>query len=613
MDFLILPDDPAAAGPAETAAARLGPQVLTHASGRPWLAGRWAAEDLVIVTAGARRLAVFGRTRLDRDRTERALANARSLRDLDGVFRQLPGAVHLVASFDGRIRAQGSLSTSRQVFHAELGGLTVAADSPRLLAGLAGAGLDETTLALRLMVPAPPWPLTLRSVWRGVHQVPAGHWLEIEPAGRGRAVPWWTPPPADQPLAVVADRLREALLEAVSVRVRGRRAVGADLSGGLDSTSLCFLADAAGAELVTHHWKARDPANDDTAWAERAAARLPGSRHRFVEPKDSPSWYESQADPDDRADDVEGPLSWDRNRLHMEHQARADAADGATLHLVGIGGDELFTTLPTYLWSLVRKHPLRALPAVHQRRVANRWAFGATVRGLLDSSPFADSFAAAAAVLTDPPTDPSDPGLGWGGGWRRMPEWTTGDTVEAVRRLLRETGEARPRPLVGDHVRHQMLEYSVYSGGAIRQMRLALDGSGVEWDAPFLDDRVIEAALSARIEDRAGRGLYKPLLTAAMRGVVPDEILERRTKGEYSAEAYDGLRRNRRTLLDLCEDLRLDHLGLVDPGPLRTTLLDPGAKLGQLIPLENTLACETWLRSPSSAPAGSAVPTGEPR
>ncbi|GLZ37031.1 asparagine synthase-related protein [Actinokineospora sp. NBRC 105648] len=194
-----------------------------------------------------------------------------------------------------------------------------------------------------------------------------------------------------------------------------------------------------------------------------------------------------------------------------------------------------------------------------------------------------------------------------------MPPWTTRETVESVRRLLREAAAADPQPLVPDHVRHQMLEYSVYSGGAVRQMRLALGGSGVEWDAPFLDDRVVEAALSVRIADRAAPGKYKPVLTAAMRGVVPDEVLARRTKGEYSAEAYDGLRRNRGTLLELCDDLRLTRLGMVDPRLLRATLLDPGAKLGQLIPVENTLSCETWLRSPSSTPTETVSLSGDPR
>lgn len=615
MDFLMLPDHPASEGLAQRAARHGATRVVPHDSGRPWLVGTWSPADLTLVTAGRRRLAVFGRTRLDVGSTERVLGQVNSLHGLDAVAAKLPGAVHLLASVDGRVRGQGSVSTARQVFHAQVDGVTVAADSPGPLAALIGADLDEQTLALRLVVPAAPWPLSLRTMWTGVDQVPVGHWLELTPGGGHREVRWWRPPAADQPLSEVAGRLRAALVDSVAVRVDGRT-VGADLSGGLDSTSLCFLAAAAGTNLITHHWQARAAANDDTEWARKAAAMLPAARHRVVAPKDAPTWYEGQESPAERADDVEGPLSWDRNRLHSEHQARADAADGADTHLIGVGGDELFSTLPTYLWSLVREHPLRALPEIHHRRVANRWGLAATIRGLADRSPFARSLATAADVLTDPPPPDSDPGLGWGGGWRRLPTWTTPEAAEAVRGMLRAAAAERPAPLAEDQVRHQMIEYAVYSGGAVRQMRLALGRFGVDWEAPLLDDRVVEETLSVRIEDRAGRGLYKPVLVEAMRGVLPEAILARRTKGEYSAEAYDGLRRNRRMLVGMCEDLALGRLGLVDHRLLRAATLDPGAKIGQLIHLENTLSCENWLRSPSSAPPGSqstvpAVPMGD--
>ncbi|MDI5981067.1 asparagine synthase, partial [Amycolatopsis magusensis] len=197
MELLIFPDSPAAG---ELAADRGAARVLTHASGRPWVVGAWTDEELTLITAGARRLAVFGRTRIDTERTTRVLGRARSPHDLDAVARELPGGVHLTASFDGRVRSQGTVSTSRQIFFAEVGGVTVAADNPGPLAVLAKAPLDEETLALKLMVPAPPWPLSLRTPWRGVDQLPVGHWLDLAPDGRGHAVRWWRPPAADQPL-----------------------------------------------------------------------------------------------------------------------------------------------------------------------------------------------------------------------------------------------------------------------------------------------------------------------------------------------------------------------------------------------------------------------------
>ncbi|WP_143861328.1 asparagine synthase-related protein [Nocardia amikacinitolerans] len=59
-------------------------------------------------------------------------------------------------------------------------------------------------------------------------------------------VRWWNCPPPEQPSAGCAARLRETLRASVAVRLGPDQAVSADMSGGLDSTSLCFLAAEQG-------------------------------------------------------------------------------------------------------------------------------------------------------------------------------------------------------------------------------------------------------------------------------------------------------------------------------------------------------------------------------
>lgn len=612
MDFLILPDCPSAGGIADSAVHCSGSQTILHGSGRPWLVGRWEEGEVALVTAGARRLAVFGRTRRAATEVRRALGDGRSLHDLDAVARALPGSVHLTASMEGRTRSQGAVSTSRQIFHATVAGMTVAASNPASLAALIGSRLDEDTLALHLLTPGSPWPLSQRSMWSGVTELAVGCWLEVGPDGGGRTVRWWHPPEPAAPLGAAADAVRSAMLDAVRVRTQGGGTISADLSGGMDSTSLCFLTDAVGGNLLTHHWKPLDRANDDAAWAQRAAESLPVARHRFVEVDQAPNWFESRSQQDGTRDDIEGPPSWHRNRAHIEYLSEIDAAEGSTVHLTGLGGDELFGTLPTHLWSLFRKHPVTSISTIHRYRVVNRWALGATVRSLADTTTFAKALARAADVIDAPPPRPFDVLMGWQAE-PRLPFWVTRDAVETVRRLLRESAGTNPSPLDPDRVQHQLIEGAVVSGGAIRQLRFALARFGVDWEAPFLDDRVIEAAMSVRVEDRAGRGLYKPVLVAAMRGIVPDEMLGRRSKGEYTAEAYEGLLRNRNVLLRLCDDLNLAKLGLVNADALRVALLNPGPESRDLNPFDNTLACETWLRSPSATAPQTALPSGEPR
>lgn len=595
MNFLILPDSPDAAGLAERAGAGTA-EVIPHASGRPWLVGDWPAGAFALVGAGAHRLAVLGRTRFDRDDVARRLSRARTGADLDTLARGLPGAVHLAASLDGLTRTQGTVSTARQVFHADVGGVTVAASGAGLLTRLIGAAPDDDALALRLVSPIAPWPLLLRPIWSGVRQLAVGHWLEVDRAGRHREVGWWRPPPPEQPLDRAATALRDALTESLAARVATRPAVSADLSGGLDSTSLCFLADRAGADLVTQHWVPVDRANDDTAWARRAAALLPHARHRFVEPADAPTWFGSGAD-SGTAPDAEGPLNWTRNRAHHEHQSRLLAGEGVGLHLIGVGGDELFGLQSTYFRSLWRRHPLRSLPAIRRAQLVNRWSLGSTARGLLDRGTYAQSLAAMADGLAPGAPRPRRQAPQRWGNDIRLPPWTTPAAVDAVRRQLRAAAEAGTPPLDPDRLQHQTVQSVVRSGVALRQLNSALDGYGVDWEAPLLDDRVLEAALAVRVEDRMSRGRYKPVLTAALRGIVPDPVLARRSKGEFSAEMYEGVQRNLRALLDVVDDLRLARIGLVDPRALRAELLRPQPDPRRLRFLEATLAYETWLRS----------------
>lgn len=280
MEFVVLPDCPAGAA----AAGRLrATRRVDHASGRPWIVGDWPEAEAVVVEAGPRRMVVLGRTRLHETAATAALGRLRSLHDVDAIASRLPGAVHLAVSLDGRTRVQGSVVGVRQIFTAVVDGVTVAASGVEPLLRLTGAGLDETALAARLLAPGgPPWPLAQRPVRRGVEALTTGHWLELDPDGRARQIRWWELPEPALTLSEGAAAVRAALDDAITTRVAAGGTLSADLSGGLDSTSLCFLAHAAGADLVTYHVMPIDSANADTMWAHRAAECLPAARHHAV-------------------------------------------------------------------------------------------------------------------------------------------------------------------------------------------------------------------------------------------------------------------------------------------------------------------------------------------
>ncbi|MCD0449562.1 asparagine synthase [Actinocorallia sp. API 0066] len=563
-------------------------RVLRHASGRPWLlaSGRRAAE-ITEARAGGLRAAVIGPCGTDADGLARLLRRVRSLTDVDRLASRLSGSHHLAVSLDGRVRFQGTVAQVRRVFSRRVGGVVVAADRADVLAALPpSAGIDDTALALRLLYPLVPPPLAGLPLWRGVRALPGDHWLGLDGDGSVREVRWWYPPEPRLLLDSGAGLLRERLTEAVAAR-RAER-LSADLSGGLDSSTLCFLAAGRGAALTTLREAVTDPGNDDARWAALCAARLPDAAHTVFAPTDLPGRYAGLDGPAD----PEEPFPWVRSRADLAALA-GHAGRAGTVHLAGHGGDELLTVPPSHLHDLAGRAPLRALAALRRQRA--RWGWRRRdLLALLDRTGYAAWLARAAPHVED--REPRLAPFAWGT-HGMMPPWATPDAVALVRDALREAASDRPEPLAPQRAHHTQLHFAALCGRAVRLAGRHHDAHGTALSAPYLDDRVIEAALAVDLAARARADTVKPVLAAAVRGTVPDALLTRRTKGEFSAEVFTALHRRRADVLALLNDPLLAGRGLVRASAARAAVFAVGPTAGPLWHLDMTLACETWLRA----------------
>ncbi|MER7708046.1 asparagine synthase-related protein [Kitasatospora sp. NPDC097605] len=519
--------------------------------------------------------------------------------DLDPLLGSVPGSYHAVASIAGLVRAQGSLSGVREVFYATVDGITLAADRPDTLAELTGREIDERSLLCHLMV-QPPWPLSERTVWREVECPGPGQYILLLPDGGHRTVRWWVPPAPGTPISQGARRVRTALRDAVAARVRTSTTIACDLSGGIDSTSLAFLSahEDRCHRLVTVRREAEDPANDDAVWARRAAKALPMAHEAVVLPRSEVPY--SFADQLALDDDPEAPYAWTRAKAMTAQVSRHLSARGVRTHLTGHGGDELFNPAPSFYHSLVRTSPLHSLEHVLAARSMYRWPLGTMVRNMLRAPTYHRWLSEAAASLAQPVQGPRQPLSGWGH-HPKLPAWVTPDAADSARALLYDAVEREAAPHSPCAAQHEILQAVRQCGVGVRLTDRLTSRAGVTYHAPYLDDRVVEAALSVRLLDRSSPRHTKPVLAAALRGSVPDPILDRTTKGEFSAEVYAGVRRHRRELLELADGMRLARLGLVDEAAVRAVILAPHPASRTFIPMVFTLACESWLRSLESA------------
>ncbi|MEU3567605.1 asparagine synthase-related protein [Kitasatospora sp. NPDC036755] len=606
--FVVLPDTetgPAAAAltPVQGAAER---RALHHPSGRPWILGHWPDGEVLTARAGPVALAVIGTSDTDTDRLRRHAERVRDPYDALALADTLAGSFHLIATVHGTVAARGTLSALRRLHHAEIHGIPVLADHADTLAAAARLTPSVERLALRLAHPL-PHPADTLPLWHRITPVPPHHTAVLTPGHPARTRAHWHPPAPTRPRPEAAAALGHALHRAVAARTRVGGLVAADLSGGLDSTPLCFLAATGPADLLTVTLGSLDPHHEDAAWADRAARHLPGTR--LVLPAEQlPAMFADIDTPGPQGDE---PFAWTRTRARDEAVTRLLATRGARLRLSGEGGDEVLQALPAYLRTLLPHHPATATRHLRGHRARLRWKLPDALRALTDPRPYPAWLAHTSHRLTHPDPPPTTQLLGWGTE-PRLPPWATATAADLVRRQLAALAD-ETEPLAPRHTQHQTLHMVRHSASALRQLADTTAHFGVPYSVPFLDDQVLDACLAADPATRGTPFAYKPLLTEALTPHMPAELLRRTGKGDFTPDTHQGLARHRPALAALIEDSALARAGLVDPDALRRACLGlypPGTPYAAL---DATLACEHWLRAHPAAAHPTAAPSPKER
>ncbi|WP_369392753.1 asparagine synthase-related protein [Streptomyces sp. CG1] len=568
------------------------PQVITHLSGKPWLVGRWGADEIVRAQAGSVCVVVIGHCPVTTTRLTWLAGRVKSQSDVGALASQLPGSYHLIVASPDGTSVRGTITGSRQVFHTRVDGHAVASDRPDTLALLTGAGVDEGVLAARLATAGRlPAPLGTASVWSGISTVSDDHCL-IMVEGRGREARWWKAPASELPLQQGASTVQAALSDAVRSRASGQRLLSADLSGGMDSTALCFLAARSAPKLLTFRWGEADPGNDDAVFAAHSAALLDQASHAVVPQHELPALF---AHPGDLAD-TEQPYLFTRTLARMKYTVGVLADGGSRAHLAGHGADELFGRLPGYLHRLLRRQPWLALRHLRGYQALNRWPLRGMLAELARADSVGDWWRAEADSLTGPAPAPRYAPLGWGLMPLRAPVWVTEAAVDMARSELRAAADAAS-PFADDRGQHQFLVALRTTAPAYRQFARLFDTAGIRLHQPYLDDRVVEAALAVRVHERCTPWEYKPLLAAAMRDILPERVRARTTKGSFDEDLRSGLSRSLDGLLELFADSELARAGLISADAVRSQLLTPQANLTRDFAVEHLLGCETWFRA----------------
>jgi asparagine synthase (glutamine-hydrolysing) len=368
-----------------------------------------------------------------------------------------------------------------------------------------------------------PAPL---SAFRAVRKLPPAHRLVFE-AGHLSVERYWQLDFATKRRFASEEELHEAIREELRAAVRRRMVadvpVGAFLSGGIDSSAVvAAMAEQSPTPVKTFSIGFRDERFDELPRAREIARRFSTDHHELVVEPDAvellPKMVRHYGEP-----------FGDHSALPSFYLAEM-AREHVTVALNGDGGDECFAGYQRYSSNLLAAR-LEGIPAGLRRRLAAAGRRAEPPRTGGSRLQRAQRFATRidgdreSRYLAQVSTFDRTARRGLYGPALATPTLD----FEAERALLDPWREASGTDLVD-----QLLEVdtTVYlPGDLLTKIDIATMAHSLEGRSPLLDQEFMELAASIPADQKARGSQRKIALRGALRGWIPDEVLDGRKQG----------------------------------------------------------------------------------
>ncbi|MFR9727432.1 asparagine synthase-related protein [Streptomyces sp. MS19] len=469
------------------------------------------------------------------------------------------------------------------------------------LAALSGARPDPAWLLAELTVTGVDFRRAA-SHFEQVRRVPPGHALVL---AKGQA-PRVAEAPAIQPRCDLGEgtrRLRGAVVTAVTRRAHRFDVLSADLSGGVDSSTVTCMASEVKPLLAITYTDAVMAEDDDVLYARRIAKEVGGITHEIVDGRSSGVAHYDGLEETDALPATDMPSLTLALLAIKDAQLQRAAAAGSQAHLTGRGGDNILvpsTSHPVDHFLAGHRIPAlrRAAAYARAQRVAPWRVWRQLAATAATSYPRALQRLAETLAGTRPftrrPAPDSWAYLDWCSP-APAARWLTGQGRAAVAGLVGQRAVSAD-PHIIPAVLHDRLAWEWMSASHATFDAISRQRWGLGIHAPFLDTAVAEAAFGIPGYQRVRPGVYKPLAQAAFRGLAPDWLLQRPTKTAFTGSMYAGLAANVPTLRRILGNSRLSQAGLIDVRHAAADL--DAAATGVPAPLADLhvlLVTELWL------------------
>ncbi len=388
--------------------------------------------------------------------------------------------------------------------------------------------------------------------YAGVHHLQPGHWLGVNLATGQPCTPqrWWVPNITERPgwkFNDAVEEVREQFLQNIRLHLRSDVPLGAALSGGIDSSAVVCAMRHVEPDLPIHTFSyiASGSSVSEEYWVDRVNAYVGAKAHKVVVTP-----QELARDLDDMIRTQGEPFG--SSSIYAQYRVFQLAKEsGITVTLDGQGADEMLAGYSGYPGQRLRS-------LVETGQWGKAWGFG----NAWAQWPGRSRMSAAKYLTSELTEGVLYETLRKLDGKPANPHWiNSAPLLEHGVRLnkprIRPEFQAKGRRVMDE------LALSLSRRGLVGLMRHGDRNSmrfSVESRVPFLTFDMVNLLLSMPEHFLISpKGETKSVFRAAMRGIIPDDVLDRRDKIGFETPEKDWILGMKPTVREwLSENLGLE-------------------------------------------------------
>ncbi|MCO6431145.1 MAG: asparagine synthase (glutamine-hydrolyzing) [Deltaproteobacteria bacterium] len=371
------------------------------------------------------------------------------------------------------------------------------------------------------------------SLIQDVSQLPPAHYLEVSLKDPGDVAPcrYWEAAGEKENVNIsfneAALKLREMMLKSVELHLRSDAPVGFALSGGIDSSALlCAAREVCDSErsLTAFSYVPANSAISEERWIDMLAKHARAAVHKVT-----PTAEDLLGDLDELIEEQGEPFA--STTMYAQFRVQKLAAQhGVKVMIEGQGADEILAGYPQYraarLASLFRQRRWR--DAVRFTLGCSRYPEGAFQEVILKSLQYIlpQGLQEIAHIAAGKPI---------------IPRWLNGEWFRARGAVYLPRGRLEGKDVLIADLKRTLNELCIPH--LLRHGDRNSMAFSIESRVPYLIPEIVKFAYGLPEHFLISpRGETKHLLRAAMRGIVPDAVLDRKDKVGFDTPETEWLR-----------------------------------------------------------------------